>query len=147
MMEELPLLSKADSFSTLVVPKCVRVKILIVEQNPTLRGLLRSILELGHAEIAEANEGAAVLRALADYRPDWVLVDMMHRHLNAFDATRMIKQTRQATKVLLVAEEDSLALRRKAREAGAEGVLIKEHLYRDLRRTEFLPSAGPRRAG
>jgi hypothetical protein len=31
-------------------------------------------------------------------------------------------------------------LRRKAREAGAGGILVKEDLYRDLRRTEFLPS-------
>jgi hypothetical protein len=32
-------------------------------------------------------------------------------------------------------------LRKKAREAGAGGILVKENLYRDLSRTDFLPTA------
>lgn len=116
------------------------MKILIVEQNPTLRGLLRSILELGHAEIAEASDASAALRAFSEYQPDWVLMDLSLREMDGFDATRLIKRTHPEANVMLVADQDSLTLRRKAREAGAGGVLVKEDLYRDLRRTEFLPS-------
>ncbi len=115
------------------------VKILIVEQNPTLRGLLRSILELGHAEIAEASDPTAALRAFSEYRPDWVLMDMTLREMDGFDATRLIKQSHPDAKVMLVADQDSLMLRKMAREAGAGGILVKEDLYRDLRRSEFLP--------
>ncbi len=120
------------------------VKILLVEQNPTLRGLLRSILELGHAEIAEATDASAALRAFSDYRPDWVLMDMSLREMDGFDATRLIKQAHPDAKVMLMADQDSLTLRKKAREAGAGGILVKEDLYRDLRRSEFLPAAPKR---
>ncbi len=120
------------------------MKILLVEQNPTLRGLLRSILELGHAEIAEASDATAALRAFSEYRPDWVLVDLTLREMDGFDATRLLKSSHPEAKVMLVADQDSLALRKKARAAGAGGILVKEDLYRDLRRTQFLPMAPPR---
>lgn len=116
------------------------MKILLVEQNPTLRGLLRSILELGHADIAEASDAAAALRAFSDYHPDWVLMDMTLREMDGLDATRLIKQAHPEARVMIVADQDSLALRKKARDAGAGGIIVKENLYRDLRRSDFLPA-------
>jgi DNA-binding NarL/FixJ family response regulator len=123
------------------------VKILLVEQNPTLRGLLRSILELGKADIAEASDAASALRAFSDYHPDWVLMDMSLREMDGLDATRLITKAHPEARVMIVADQDSLALRKKAREAGAGGIIVKENLYNDLRRTDFLPTAFRRPSG
>lgn len=117
------------------------MKILLVEQNPTLRGLLRSILELGKADIAEASDAASALRAFTDYHPDWVLMDMSLREMDGLDATRLITRAHPDARVMIVADQDSLALRKKAREAGAGGIIVKENLYNELRRTDFLPTA------
>ena len=117
------------------------MKILIVEQNPTLRGLLRSILELGKADIAEATDAAAALRAFSDYHPDWVLMDMSLREMDGLAATRLITEAHPEARVMIVADQDSLTLRKKAREAGAGGIIVKENLFNDLSRTDFLPTA------
>jgi hypothetical protein len=39
---------------------------------------------------------------------------------------------------MLVTDLDSLTLRRKARQAGVEGILVKETLFADLQRTNFM---------
>jgi len=37
------------------------MKVLIVETNPSLRSMIKSILELGKAEVSEASDGASAL--------------------------------------------------------------------------------------
>ena len=54
-----------------------RARILIVEDEPQLRGLLRLYLErAGHA-VSDAGDGAAALAAFAADRADLVILDLM----------------------------------------------------------------------
>lgn len=51
-------------------------KILIVDDDPTLRGLIRSILEFGGYQCWEAPQGEAALEWLNTYQADVVIMDL-----------------------------------------------------------------------
>jgi CheY-like chemotaxis protein len=121
------------------------MRVLVVEEHPSLRQLIRSILELGHAEVEEAPDGHSVVAAYTSYHPDWVLMDLSLRGMDGLDATRLLKRAHPEAKVMIVTDQDSLTLRRKAREAGAGGVLTKDKLFQELSRTNFLPAVTGRK--
>jgi len=116
------------------------VKVLVVDTNPSLRGMIKSILALGHADVAEAGDGKTALQLYSTYKPDWVLMDLSLKGMDGLDVTRQLKKVHPEAKIVLVTDQDSLTLRRKAREAGAGGVMLKENLFQELARTQFLPS-------
>jgi len=116
------------------------VKVLVVDTNPSLRGMIKSILALGHADVAEAGDGKTALQLYSTYKPDWVLMDLSLKGMDGLDVTRQLKKVHPEAMIVLVTDQDSLTLRRKAREAGAGGVMLKENLFQELARTQFLPS-------
>jgi CheY-like chemotaxis protein len=50
-------------------------KILVVEDDPSLRTVIRLVLEQEGYEIAEASNGQVALDELDDHRPDLIIVD------------------------------------------------------------------------
>lgn len=116
------------------------MKVLVVDTNPSLRGMIKSILALGHADVAEAGDGKTALQLYSTYKPDWVLMDLSLKGMDGLDVTRQLKKVHPEAMIVLVTDQDSLTLRRKAREAGAGGVMLKENLFQELARTQFLPS-------
>ncbi len=110
---------------------------MIIEENASLRSMIRSVLELGHVEIAEAGSAAQALGLYGSYRPDWVLVDVDDPGSDGLVVTEQLKKLHPEVKVMLVTDLDSLTLRNRARQAGAGGILVKENLFRDLERSHF----------
>lgn len=111
---------------------------MIIEENASLRSMIRSVLELGHAEVAEARNAAQALGLYGSVRPDWVIVDMDVSGSDGLTVTERLKRLHPEAKVMLVTDLDSLTLRRKARQAGVEGILVKETFFSDLQRTNFM---------
>ena len=52
-------------------------RILIVDDEPDLRGLVRLILELDGHEVVEAHHGAAALQRIEEERVDLLITDVM----------------------------------------------------------------------
>jgi CheY-like chemotaxis protein len=52
-------------------------RILVVDDEPDQRFLLRRIFERAGHQVSEAGDGAAALRAVRESRPDLVVTDMM----------------------------------------------------------------------
>jgi two-component system OmpR family response regulator len=52
-------------------------RILVVEADPHERSMLRMIFEIAGHAVAEAEDGAAALRAVRQSRPDLVVIDIM----------------------------------------------------------------------
>ena len=66
-------------------------RILVVEDQEDLRGLLRTLLTGSGYEVLEAANGeAGVAKAKSD-RPDLVLMDIQMPVLDGYEATRQIK--------------------------------------------------------
>jgi response regulator NasT len=103
-----------------------RLKIVIVEDDPTVRMFLKDILEtqLGHEVVGEAATGPNMVREVLSKEPDVVVFDIHLPHMNGLDALRQIYQTRIVAAVAITADRDK-ALVRRALEEHVLAYLVK----------------------
>lgn len=108
-------------------------KVLVVDDEPPLRELMRATLEPVH-EVTEAADAAEALAACAAVRPDVVLLDVMLPGASGLDVLRTIRSddASSSTRVLVVSAWDAEADRRRAEEEGADGFVVKPFLPEDL---------------
>jgi CheY-like chemotaxis protein len=66
-------------------------RILVVEDQPDNRQIIRDMLAPTDYEIAEAENGEEALEAIAKQRPDLILMDIQLPVMDAYEATRRIK--------------------------------------------------------
>ena len=102
--------------------------ILVVEDQPDIRKLIRMTLDFGDYEVHEAENGAGVLRMLEAVKPNLVLLDvMMPGELDGFQVCQRIKSkpaTAHTKVVMLTARGQQSDLDAGAK-AGADGYLTK----------------------
>lgn len=110
------------------------MKLLIVDDNPEMRRVLRRMLDGLADEVTECDDGDQVLAAYADCRPDWVLMDVEMKRMDGIAATRELLTREPAARVLIVTNYDNAGLRQAAQAAGACGYVLKANPF-DLRRT------------
>lgn len=118
------------------------MKLLIIEEIPALRRLLRSVCDGLELSVSECNDGREALTACALEQPDWVLLDLSLSDTDALNAVRQINAAHPCARVLVVSGDDNLLLREAARSAGAFGYVLKENLM-DVRQ---LLQTSPRNA-
>ncbi len=115
------------------------MKLLIVEDNPSVRQMIRRMAVGIADEISECSDGSDALAQYAAELPDWVLMDVRMPRLNGIHATRQIKTAFPAARIVIVTSFDEAGLRETAQQAGACGYVLKENLS-DLR--QLLRSRG-----
>lgn len=104
------------------------MRLLIVEEVPAMRRLIRSLLEGLELAVDECHDGRETLAACAAQQPDWVLLDLNLSDTDALVTTRQISLAHPQIKVVIVSDNDNLLLREAARDAGASGYVLKENL-------------------
>ena len=109
------------------------MKVLIVEDNLSMRRMIRRMVAGVADEISECDDGAAACSLYGELRPDWVLMDIELGQVNGITATRRIKADYPEARVVIVTNYDDKQLRETARIAGAWEYVLKEDLF-DLRR-------------
>ncbi len=102
-------------------------RILVVDDDPQVRMVLRYVLRQGGFEVLEAGDGPDALAHVATGRPDLVLLDLMMPQVNGFAicaALRANPATRHVPVIVLTArtDEDSRLL---SLSAGADDYLVK----------------------
>ncbi|MFT3953871.1 MAG: response regulator [Piscinibacter sp.] len=103
-------------------------KILIVEDQPDIRKLIRMTLELEDFVIHEAADGAFGLRMASDVAPDVVLLDvMMPGELDGLQVCERIKSDPRlrGLKVVLLTARGQARDREAGQRAGADDYLVK----------------------
>lgn len=102
-----------------------RRKVLVVDDDPSVRALLNTMLSLEGMEVAEAADGAAALGLADVMRPDVILLDIMMPRMDGYEVCRVLKEAADPPKIVMVtaktAQEDELA----ALAAGADGYIRK----------------------
>jgi DNA-binding NarL/FixJ family response regulator len=112
-----------------------RVRVLVVDDHQMLREALVGMLEVGGFEVVGAvADGADATSLAVELAPDVVLLDLSMPVLNGLDATRLIKDARPATQVVVLSAFESPELERQAREAGAFAYLDKGTMARRVHR-------------
>ena len=117
-------------------------RILVVEDTPDNRQILRDLLTSAGYEVIEAINGAEGVAAAIEHLPDLILMDIQLPVLDGYEATRRIKAHAATAKIPIIAVT-SYALsgdEAKAREAGCDGYVAKPFSPRQLlaRVREFL---------
>lgn len=109
------------------------MRLMIVDDNPAMRRLIKSIVgDLANA-VFECSDGSQALAAYRAHCPDWVLMDIEMKTLDGIIATRQIKDAFPDARIMIVTEYDHPDWREEARAAGAREYVLKENLF-ELRR-------------
>jgi CheY-like chemotaxis protein len=111
-------------------------RILVVDDNQDAADTLGMLLEMTGNEVEIAHDGLAAVEAVAEFRPDVVLLDLGLPKLSGYEVARRIRGRQDGADVLLVAltgwgqEED----RRRSKEAGFDHHLTKPVEFDELQR-------------
>jgi two-component system cell cycle response regulator DivK len=112
-------------------------RILVVEDQEDLRGVLRDLLTGSGYAVAEAADGQAGVEITRSERPDLVLMDIQLPVMNGYEAIRQIKAdaTLNATPVIAVSSYAMKGDEEKARAAGCDHYVTKPYSPLQLLRT------------
>jgi len=110
------------------------MKVMIVDDNAEMRGLIRNVLEGVASEFVECSDGQEAVAAFETERPDWAVMDVAMGVMDGLTATRLIKSKYPGSQIMVITQHNNPKLRERAREVGASGFLLKEDLL-ELRTT------------
>ncbi|MEM9213469.1 MAG: response regulator [Cyanobacteria bacterium P01_F01_bin.150] len=108
--------------------------ILIVDDNPDLRGYVGSILQRAGYKISTARNGAEGLRIVQDQMPNLILTDLMMPQMSGLEMIQHIRQMDQVkgTPIVLVTAKADEDTRIEGAEKGADAYLSKPFNHREL---------------
>ena len=109
-------------------------RILVVEDQPDNRQIVRDMLAPTDYEITEAENGPEALAAIAKLRPDLILMDIQLPIMDGYTATRRIKANPALRSIPIIAVT-SHALdgeEQTARAAGCDGYVPEPYSPRQL---------------
>jgi DNA-binding NarL/FixJ family response regulator len=109
------------------------MKLLIVEDNPGVRKVIRNLVASVAREICECADATEVLALFRRERPDFVLMDVQMEGVDGITATRQLKEVDPTAQVIIVTDYDQPDLREAAYRAGACGYVSKENLLELVR--------------
>jgi DNA-binding NarL/FixJ family response regulator len=104
------------------------MRVLIVDDNPSMRRLIRSVIEGVADVIGECGDGSEAVAAYDALQPDCVLMDIRMEPMDGVTATRQIAAAWPAARICIVTEHDDADLRAAARRAGACAYVVKDDL-------------------
>jgi DNA-binding response OmpR family regulator len=128
-------------------------KVLIVEDDPTLRDTLRYNFEHEGYEVSAAADGRQALELAQREHPDLVILDVMLPGLHGLDVCRALRRDSNVPILMLTAKDEEID-KVVGLELGADDYMTKPFSLRELlarvkamlRRVDMLGSAG-RRSG
>jgi DNA-binding response OmpR family regulator len=82
---------REDRQRTFLEEGAAMAQIMIVDDDPAIRQLLTDVLEMDGHEVRVAADGFSALRALQEYRPDCVVLDVMMPGLDGYGVLRSIR--------------------------------------------------------
>jgi CheY-like chemotaxis protein len=117
---------------------CVRsrlsLRVLVVDDSATMRGIVRKILSATRfrVEIAEAEDGAAAFAHVKNNQVDIVFLDYNMPGLDGVATLTALKLEKPNVRVVIITSSQETALAERARGAGADGFLKKPFYPADL---------------
>ena len=108
-------------------------RILVVEDEPTVRDAVARYLRREGFGVAMAGDGEEGLRLALEQRPDLVVLDLMLPGLDGLEVCRRLRATLQ-TPVVMLSSKDGLFDRARGRMVGSDQYLTKPFTKESLLR-------------
>ena len=83
-------------------------RVLVVDDEPHIRTVLRGYLQADGFEVAEAADGAAALAAMRDQPPDLVLLDVMMPGIDGLEVLRQLRTFSDVYVILVTARAEEV---------------------------------------
>jgi CheY-like chemotaxis protein/phosphoribosyl 1,2-cyclic phosphodiesterase len=105
----------------------VAMKFLIVDDDPMILKLMRIVLEEGGHSVKSYESSLQALRDIPAERPDVVITDVIMPEMDGFELCREIRSRPDlaAIKIIMCSSKSYDFDRRRAKELGAEGYIVK----------------------
>ena len=103
------------------------MKILVVDDSPTIRAALKALLErMGHT-VVEANDGEQALQMYRQDRPGLVLIDVVMPIMDGYESARHMRETKadEWVPIIFLSSKEADQDLDRAIEAGGDDYLVK----------------------
>ncbi len=108
------------------------MRLLVVDDDPSVREALALVLELNAFEVSTAGDGREAIRALSLEAPDAVILDVLMPGLDGLEVCRRIRASGDRTPVLMLTARTEVSERVAGLEAGADDYLAKPFAREEL---------------
>ena len=121
------------------------MRILVVDDDRAVRESLRRSLSFNGYTVDLAEDGVEALDAIANERPDAVVLDVMMPRLDGLEVCRQLRSTGDDLPILVLTARDSVSERVAGLDAGADDYLPKPFALEELlaRLRALLRRTGP----
>jgi len=100
-------------------------RILIADDHTLVAEACRKLLESDYEIVATVGDGRALVRAVAELRPQLIIVDVSMPRLNGLDAGQQAKELLPSVKLIFLTMNHDADLAAEAFRRGASGYLLK----------------------
>jgi len=83
-------------------------RVLVVDDEDRIRGIVRRYLETDGFEVAEARDGESALRVARDWHPDLVVLDVMMPRIDGLEVLRQLRTGSNVAVILLTARSEEV---------------------------------------
>jgi two-component system response regulator NreC len=110
------------------------IRILLADDHKLMREGIRTLVaeQPGMTVVAEAGDGASAVRLATELSPDIVIMDIAMPGLSGIEATRRLRETKTASKVIALSMHLERRMVLDMLEAGASGYLLKDCIFEEV---------------
>ncbi|GAB2936569.1 two-component system response regulator MprA [Rhodococcus aerolatus] len=108
------------------------MRILVVDDDRAVRDSLRRSLTFNGYSVGQAADGAEALAAIAEDRPDALVLDVMMPRVDGLEVCRRLRSTGDDLPILVLTARDSVSERVAGLDAGADDYLPKPFALEEL---------------
>ena len=101
------------------------LRALVVDDEPDLADVLRSVLRIEGWDVVAANDGASAVRLSREFSPDAVVLDVMLPDIDGFEVLRRLRADNPSVCVLFLTARDSVEDRIAGITAGGDDYVTK----------------------
>ena len=113
-------------------PETPQHRILVVDDDQSVRDSLRRSLEFNGYTVTLAGDGAEALAAIGRSNPDALVIDVMMPRLDGLETTRALRAAGNDLPILVLTARDSVGDRVEGLDAGADDYLTKPFALEEL---------------
>ncbi|MGD8782324.1 MAG: response regulator transcription factor [Ignavibacteria bacterium] len=105
------------------------MKFLIVDDNEDFRSYIRESIETKDDNCVELDDGLNVNSVYREFKPDWVLLDIMMKKVDGLTAAKRLKEEFPEARFAIVSDFSDKLFREAAIKLGASAFIPKENIF------------------